>query len=139
MTENGSLFTDGEIYNEFIGKLNEKSIEYSEARKNGQEKFPDWEDALDVVAYIDSKYTDYVNGHNNVTEEDVLKDVDDFKRKGLNKSDLYEDFPMNVRKALEYFKNGNLIHRYVLTIVSGTKDIAFFIFKYNDVYFMYLS
>lgn len=106
MTENGSLFTDGEIYNEFIDKLKEKSIEYSEARKNGQEKFPDWEDALDVVAYIDSKYTDYVNGHINVTEEDVLKDVDDFKRKGLNKSDLYEDFPMNVRKALEDFKNG---------------------------------
>ena len=45
----------------------------------------------------------------------------------------------NFLRFLEYFKNGNLIHRYVLTIVSGTKDIAFFIFKYNDMYFMYLS
>ena len=107
MKENGSLFTDGEIYNEFIDKLKEMSREYSEARKNGQENMPNWEDSLDASAYIDSNYTDYVNGQNNVTEEDVLKYVDEFETKGLNIGDLYEDFPTNVRKALENFKNGN--------------------------------
>lgn len=104
MEENGNLFTSREKYDEIRNELKQKSIAYSQSRKNGEEQQSTFEEPLDAAAYVDSKYTDYVNGHNSVTEEDVLKDIENFENNALNKNDCFEDFPMNVRNALEDFK-----------------------------------
>ena len=108
MKENGSLFTDGVIYNEFIEKLKQKSKEYSQNRKAGKDSLHEQMDCVDYAAYVDSLYTDYVNGRNDVQETDVLAAVEGFEEnEGFSKNDIFEDFPKNVRKALEDFKNGN--------------------------------
>ena len=107
MKENGSLLNPNAELKKDYDAFKRLSKDYSQTRKNGLEKQSTFENPLDAAAYIDSKYTDYVNGQNNVTEEDVLKDIETFENKGLNNK-VFEDFPSNVRKALEDFKNGNI-------------------------------
>jgi len=108
MKENGSLLTPKKLYEKAYNVFKQESRDYSQSRRDGEEKQSTFEEPLDAAAYIDSKYTDYVNGQNNVTEEDVLKDIETFENKGLTKDEVFEDFPANTRKALEDFKNGKI-------------------------------